>query len=107
MAQEKIPEVNKTAEMTEQVKLMLPYASNILLQSLMGLPTNDERRKDARFALNLWKSSQVLDKEKTKVALAERRFNFSVLNLYGDDEQKKQIKALVKSSFPKMKFLEK
>ena len=106
MAQEKIPEINKSENVSDQIKPMLPYAANILLQSLMGIPTNDEKRKDARFALNIWKSTQILEKEKTKVSLMERKFNFGVLNLYGDEKQKEQIKELVKKSFPKMNLVE-
>lgn len=107
MAQEKIPEVNKSQDLNEQYKPMIPYAANILLQSLMGLPVNDDRLKTAKFTLGQAKSSQVLAKEQQRVTLQERRFNFDIINTYGDEEQKKKIKALVKDSFPKMKFIDK
>ena len=99
-------ELPAKGEGMQQLSDTLPYAVNILLQSLMDLPVNKDKVKDAKFALSYWKGLKTLEKEERKVENANRRFNYKVLEIYGDEEDKKQIKAIIKGSLSKMKFIE-
>ena len=101
----KIPELNK-GSLSEQLEETLPYASNIIMQDLMGLIVNPERLKTAKFAIANYKGMKILEKENRKVDNADRRFNFKVIEAYGSEEDKKKVKELVKKSFNKMKFIE-
>ena len=101
----KVP-VEMDKNIVEQLEKMIPYAANILLRSLMGLPTNRDNVKDAKFSMSTLRGLLILAKENRKVDSAEKRFNFKVLEEFGTEEEKKQIKDLFKKSFSKMKFIE-
>ncbi len=90
-----------------QLEKTIPYAANILLRSLMGLPVNRDLVKDAKFSMSNLRGLLILAKENRKVDSAEKRFNFKVLDEFGTEAEKKQIKSLFSKSFKKMKFIEK
>ena len=101
----KVPvDMDKSA--IEQLEKMIPYASNVLMRSLMGLPTNRDNVKDAKSVFSNYRGLMILAKENRKVDGAEKRFNFKVLEEFGTESEKKQIKDLFKKSFNKMKFIE-
>ena len=102
----KLPEIKKDIRASEQLDEGIPYAANIIMQSLMGQPVNEDRLKTAKFTFNTYKGLKILEKEQRKVDNADRRFNFKVVELYGDEDARKKIKQLVKGSFDKMKFIE-
>ena len=106
MADKKMPEVKKGITLSEGLFEALPYATNLLLQDLMGFPVNPDRLKTAKFTVSNYKGIKILEKENRKVDNADRRFNFKVVELYGNDADKKKIKNIVKNSFDKMKFIE-
>lgn len=101
-----IPAINKDADLSKQLEDALPYASNILVRSLMGLPVNRDNVKDAKFAISNYRGLKILEKENRKVDNAEKRFNFKALDEYGNEESKKKVKALLNKSIGKMKFID-
>ncbi len=106
MTEKKLPDVQKNKSVIDQLEEAMPYALNIILQSLQGFNVNRDKVKDARFAMADHRGRKILEKENRKVDNADRRFNFKVVELYGSEENKKMVKALVKKSFGKMKFIE-
>ena len=102
----KIPDIDESKSLIEQTAQALPYATNIILQSLMNLSVNRDLVKDAKFAVNTHLRIKTLEKEEKKVNNADRRFNFKVLELYGAEEDKKKVKSLISKSITKMKFIE-
>ena len=106
MAEKKLPDVQKNKSVIDQLEEAMPYALNIILQSLQGFTTNPDRLKTAKFTAANYRGHKILEKESRKVDNADRRFNFKVVELYGSEENKKMVKALVKKSFGKMKFIE-
>ena len=98
--------VEMDKDVIEQLEKMVPYAANILLRSLMGLPTNRDNVKDSKFIMSNLRGLLILRKENRKVDGAEKRFNFKVLDEFGSEVEKKQVKALFTKSFKKLKFIE-
>ena len=99
-------EVDKSKTMLEQLKEVVPHSIRILLQEQQGIPTNADRVKNARFAIAKASSLMTLEKENRKVNMAERRFNFSVLDTYGSETDKKQVKVLLGKKVKEMNFIE-
>lgn len=107
MANVSIPEVKKDLPVIEQIKEGVPYASNLMVQDLMGLAVNPDRLKTAKFNLNLYKSLLVLDKENRKVKNAEMRFGYKVIADIGSEDDKQNLKALVSSVVKQFKIIDK
>ena len=98
--------VDKNITMLEHLEKIIPYSAHILLQEQMGLPTNTDRVKNARFTIASFRSLKTLEKETRKVNMAERRFNFNVLETYGSEADKKEVKKLLGKKLKEMKFIE-
>lgn len=85
---------------------LIPNALKVIKEAVEGKPVNPDRLKTAKFVVNSYKAGRIIDKEDRKVSINERRFNFSVLNNFGSEDQKKQVKELISKSITTIKYLE-
>lgn len=90
----------------QQFEPLLPTAVNVIKEAVEGKPVNPDRLKTAKFVVGSYKAGEIIDKEKRIVGLNERKFNFNVLDNFGSQEQKDEVKKVIQKSLVNMKYLE-
>lgn len=95
-----------TKSLKEIVEPSLDEAFSIINQSIKGLPVNEDRLKTAKFVIQTYKSARVIEKEDKKVSLTEKKFNFSVLENFGGEDQKKEIREMIQKGLTKINYIE-
>jgi hypothetical protein len=99
-------EVIKEIDLKGIIAPSVEAAFELITKSIKGEEVDLERLKTAKFLINSYKSARIMAKEDRKVGITEKKFNFGVLDKYGSDEQKKEIKELIQKSLTKIKYIE-
>ena len=91
----------------ELIKPLFVKAKNLIEQHLAGLPVNKDRTQSARLIITQYRGLLQAENNRKQLFLNSKRFDLNLLNQFGDEVQKKQLKAIFKKQFKDIKIIEK
>lgn len=89
----------------EELRDSFSSAMKVINEALEGRPVNEERLKVAKFTVQTYKSMQQAENNKKAQDRENKRFNHKLFEMYGDKEQKDELRNLFSEQFKKLKFI--